>query len=465
MTCVKRTRIRQIVLKKEDVENTPETLVAADVLALGIFDPSLTYEVPQFDRTPAAPTLSKLTSVSGTKLGTATFDTDIKGSGAVNTRPPVGELLEACGFREHRRHVITVNTVVGTPVYGRVYTGGTSGARLIFLKQNTATAFAIAPLDATAFTDTETFTDGQGNTFNIDGAGQPGTQAGFAYVPLSTTSRVAPIGAITGGPFVSGEAFTAAPSGATGIINATYATGVTNIYYSLDSGSANVASGDTITGSISGATATTSAAGSCALPTQAVTLESREDGIVKRIKGARGKVTFNFNAVGEPARGAYEIQGSSAIDPFDGPLFPNPDDPVNPPKFLGVTLTFGTYTPRLSSMSIVVDNTLSPRLDATDNSGIIGVLISDRAFTGSTDPEMEIVTTENFHGDWFNDVVKNFNLVLGSVAGNIVEFFAPRMQYTSIGDDDRDGIALAGTEFQFVQGPNGGDDDFLIMFY
>ena len=75
---VKRRRIRQIVVRKEDVENTAETLSASDVLPLGIFNTTASYDVPLFDRTPVSPTLSRLPGIPGVETGVVTFETNIR---------------------------------------------------------------------------------------------------------------------------------------------------------------------------------------------------------------------------------------------------------------------------------------------------------------------------------------------------------------------------------------------------
>ena len=156
--------------------------------------------------------------------------------------------------------------------------------------------------------------------------------------------------------------------------------------------------------------------------------------------------------------------GSPASNPVDGPLFsPQVADALKPPKFLSAVITLASYVPRINSFNLEVDNTLSPRPDATDASGYLGVLITDRTIKSSIDPEMVVVATFDFHGNWFDDIINAFQTTVGATPGNIIDFYANKFQIGGVSDDERDGTSVAGLELMFITA-NLGDDEVVIAF-
>lgn len=87
-----------LAVAEESVEGTAESLVAGDaVLAANI---KVTPEVETDDRVAMSASLSPWGKVPGAISGKASFDVEIKGSGAAGTAPEFGLLLQACGFLE-----------------------------------------------------------------------------------------------------------------------------------------------------------------------------------------------------------------------------------------------------------------------------------------------------------------------------------------------------------------------------
>lgn len=459
---VKRRRIRQIALRRENVEATAETLTSSDTLALAIFDPTLSYDVPQFERNPAQASLSKLAAIAGARLGTLTFSTDLKTSGTLNTEPQIGPLLEMSGFAKRRRSTLAVSITSGTFQAGeKIHTTGTASDVLAYCLKDASSGstLVVTLVDGTIAGTTNITGATSGATATVTGSP---TLAGFAYEPHSTTTEAITISSLAGGPFFSGEYILAAPSGAIGrVVHDTTADG--QLYFTSVSGTFTAS--DAITGQVSGATADVDSTPSAALPTGSYSVYMNEDGLLNRLKGARAKTKFMFGNVGEPARVEFEVNGVPVSAPTDAAMFPDVGDTLIPPKFLGTTLTLDSFTPIISSMEIDIDNTLAARADATDANGYLSVLISDRRITGSIDPEMVAVSTYDWNGKWFNDTLASFNCVIDNLgAGQTIEFFGPKLQTTGLSDDDRDGISVAGAEFLLTKG-SFGDDEFRIMFY
>ena len=460
---VKRRRIRQIAVRRENIEATAETLVAADTLGLAIFDPTLSYDVPQFERNPAQASLSKLAAIAGARLGTLTFSTDLKTSGVLNTEPQIGPLLEMSGFAKRTRSTLAIGaTLTGTFQAGeKIHTTGTTSDVLAHcLKDCSSGSTLVVTLVDGTITGAAITGATSGATATVTGAA---TTAGFAYEPHSTTTEVITIGgfAVPATTYISGEYALGDTSGA--LVRVVHDITGSKLYFTAVSGT--LQSGEDITGQISGALATSTSAVSAALPTGSYSVYMNEDGLLNRLKGSRAKTKFMFGNVGEPARVEFEVNGVPVSAPTDAAMFPDVGDTLIPPKFLGTTLTLDTFTPIISSMEIDIDNTLAARADATDANGYLSVLISDRRISGSIDPEMVAVSTYDWNGKWFNDSLVSFNCVVDNLgAGQTVEFFGPKIQVTGLSDDDRDGISVAGAEFLLTKG-SFGDDEFRIMFY
>lgn len=87
-----------LAVAEESVEGTPESLVAGDaVLAANI---KVGPEVESESRIAMSSSLSPFGKVVGAISGKASFDIELKGSGAAGTAPECGLLLQACGLSE-----------------------------------------------------------------------------------------------------------------------------------------------------------------------------------------------------------------------------------------------------------------------------------------------------------------------------------------------------------------------------
>lgn len=85
-------------------------------------------------------------------------------------------------------------------------------------------------------------------------------------------------------------------------------------------------------------------------------------------------------------------------------------------------------------------NNVVPRPDLNLTDGFAGVRISERNPVGGVNPEATLVATEDFWGDFSSALAKTFTSRIGTVVGNQVIFYGPRVQINEIGEGDRDGI-------------------------
>lgn len=306
----------------------------------------------------------------------------------------------------------------------------------------------------------------------LKGSGVAGTAPEWAKFlktcgAAESTLKSITIGAVTTGPFLHGEEITGA-GGGKGKVVITTPTGVTTLYYVVVSGV--IANGEVITGGISGASATTGSAPATAgnvfmpvhesIPT--ITIQTIMDGLQKMIRGARGSVKFHFKA-GEPVimECAHSGVGEDVTDEdlFTGVDFEDQDAPA----FMGGSFKVDGAEVLLQAMDISVDNTLTARDDPNDAQGIKSFAITGRKTSGSFDPEMQKVAGYDFFGKWFAGTAAVIDVSWGSGAGKAFRFFIKSAQYTKIGDESRNGMAIAKTSFVLNGTKEIGNDEWALL--
>lgn len=279
------------------------------------------------------------------------------------------------------------------------------------------------------------------------------------------------VGAITG-TFYPGETVTGSSSGATGRIVGewTGADGEVRIV-ALDT-STPFNTDDRIVGGTSGASADVSQTirtdqgfeyrpVSESVPSASAALYM--DGLRKALKGCRGTVSIEA-VVGEPVVLNFQISGSydgvtdaallSGIDYED-------NDPI---AFLNVGASVGGLSACFANCNIDIANNVAVRECARATYGIKSFLITSREPMASLDPEMELVATHDFYGRLLAQTTGRLYYELpSSTAGEKVVVACPRIQYTNIGEGDREGIAVADLDLALISASvDSGDDELQI---
>jgi hypothetical protein len=302
-----------------------------------------------------------------------------------------------------------------------------------------------------------------GLTFGLEmkGSGTATTEPQFGKLLKGcgfniNTFKSISIGAITNGPFQHGETITGGTSNATGRVLINTSTATTTLYFVLITGTFQNA--EVITGGTSGATATTSSTASDVgkaiesvslyssgvLPS--LTFGNYEDGVRKLMKGARGNVKFPFK-MGEPTVLDCDFKGVEQAIADVALLTGITFESTKPPVLLAASFTIDSYAARVSELNIDMGNVLSPRDDVNDAKGILSYLLTDRNPTGSFKTEMVPVATYDYHGKLLANTEVALDFTLGSTTGNKFRFYAPKLQYTKIDDDDASGRHLITVSF------------------
>ena len=107
-------------------------------------------------------------------------------------------------------------------------------------------------------------------------------------------------------------------------------------------------------------------------------------------------------------------------------------------------------------------NEVVPRPDVNMTDGFAGTRISGRAPAGTFNPEATLVATEDFWGSFAAARAKTFTARIGTVTGNQVILFGPRVQTSDIAFGDRDNIRTFEQDLAFKR--FNGDDELEFVF-
>ena len=192
-----------------------------------------------------------------------------------------------------------------------------------------------------------------------------------------------------------------------------------------------------------------------------LTLAAYQDGIIKKIWGARGNVSLKLEN-GAPGWLHFEFTGAD-FSVTDGTMLSGVTyESTKPVAFLSATFSIDSYSALIGVLEINMNNEVNLRKDANSDSGYKSAVITGRKPTMTMDPEHVTVATYDFFGKLRSGNEGSLSLVLGSTAGNICTIKAPKVQYINISDDVRDGIRSLGITCQLNR--SSGDDEISIAF-
>lgn len=204
---------------------------------------------------------------------------------------------------------------------------------------------------------------------------------------------------------------------------------------------------------------------SSTLPLVSYTVGVFNDGLRHRVKGCRGNVTFSAST-GQPCRMAFEFMGPFA-DSADIDL-PTPTYPTRvPPSLLSAGLTVHGDTLIIDSFEVATNNELSVRRSANDAAGAISTKITKRGFSGSIDPEVELVANHDFITKLTSNTegLLDFDVAGGSGgAGNRFKIQGPNCSYSGVSGGERGGISTYSMDLSLNESSIG-DNDFRLLCY
>ncbi len=316
-------------------------------------------------------------------------------------------------------------------------------------------------------------------TFDIEmrGSGTATTEPAWAKLLKAcglkwSTLKTIAIGAISSGPFQHGETISGGTSSATGRVIKNTVNGTTTLYYVALSGTFQ--SSEVITGLTSGASASSTGApadaGKVIEPhllygtggIDSLTMAGYEDGGRKLLRGARGNAQFSLKA-GNPGTISLDFKGVEEAIASVAMLSGVSHETPKPPIFCSASFTIDSFAAKIRELNIDPGNTLAARDDGNDAKSILSYLISDRNPTGSMVVEMVAAATFDFYAKMAANSEMEMNCILGTTTGNKFNFYAPRLQFGQIQDQDLEGIKGLSIPFTLNGSDALSDDDYAIL--
>lgn len=129
------------------------------------------------------------------------------------------------------------------------------------------------------------------------------------------------------------------------------------------------------------------------------------------------------------------------------------------------TFTIGSWSPCFQNMTIDAGNTVVLRECATnsDSSGYAAAIITDRAVTGTINPEMEAAGTVNNYSIWTAMTEEALAFDLENATDKFA-IAAPKLQRINVQQGDRNGVVTDEISFACNRSAAAGNDEFTITF-
>ena len=135
------------------------------------------------------------------------------------------------------------------------------------------------------------------------------------------------------------------------------------------------------------------------LTAESATIWFYQDGILHKLSGCRGTVSFDAKAT-EYVSLKWEFQGLYA-GPSDATIPASPTfNATVPPVFKAASFALDSYAAVIENLKVTVKNDIAMRPDANAATGISQYFVKDRQITGEVDPEVVALATKDFWTMW-----------------------------------------------------------------
>lgn len=192
-------------------------------------------------------------------------------------------------------------------------------------------------------------------------------------------------------------------------------------------------------------------------------VDSGGQAVRHRVSGIQGTMRLSATT-GEVIALEFDMTGRLVADP-DDVAAPDPStltfDSAVPPTFQGQDMfDWGGYFPVFNEFSLDLANEVSTPSNANSADGYGMPTITARAVAGTFDPEMTLVATQDWVGDFKAQARKAAQMQLGTAGGERITLAIPSAGYSELGAGDRDGIRVLNPGYQANE--VNGDDEFTL---
>jgi hypothetical protein len=183
------------------------------------------------------------------------------------------------------------------------------------------------------------------------------------------------------------------------------------------------------------------------------------DGLLHKMTGCRGNVSFELNAKGIPVM-KYRLVGLQSVVTdtamATGTTFSGFIQPVAVNK-ANTTFTLHSYSGKMESFTLDVGNTVN----YINRVGNEEVIIADRNMTGSVMMELDAIASKDWLAIVRAGTASTLSIVHGTVAGNICTLSGPKAQPLEPSYSNKDGIAMV--TFPISIQPSSGNDEASLV--
>jgi len=188
-----------------------------------------------------------------------------------------------------------------------------------------------------------------------------------------------------------------------------------------------------------------------------------EDGWLKQASG----VKLNWNLKGENGKPAMNtFEGTGLWQPPTAVALIAPTyDTILPPRVASMTLTIGGNTYKVADFELDLGNEVVYREDVTDLTGYHAAAITNRNITFKIAPERVALGTQDWYAAYLAGTEAALNLVLGTIANNIITITAPKLQLAGPPESaERNGIQVDNLTFEANRSASAGDDALTAVW-
>lgn len=195
-----------------------------------------------------------------------------------------------------------------------------------------------------------------------------------------------------------------------------------------------------------------------------ISFYAHQDGKEHRFTGCRGNVNFIW-AADAPVIAEFNFRGLLSAELETTRAAPVGFPTNTPPQWIDSgSIIVGSYAIPVENLNLNTNNTIfeEPASVAKSASGIIGVIITERAPGGSFDPEATFSNTLDFFGAWRSASGSILKLNAGIVQGNRFTVVASQMIFKKVGWGDKSGLSIFNTDYELYERST--DDQYSIIF-
>lgn len=189
------------------------------------------------------------------------------------------------------------------------------------------------------------------------------------------------------------------------------------------------------------------------------TLYFHIDGLLHKLTGARGTVSFSLAPGGLPLMNFTftGLRNAPSDTALPTPTLTAFQTPLGVNKANTPTFTLHGFSATVEKFDIDVANEITYRNVIGEES----VQLVDRKPSGSVSLEEQALATKDFHTLVTASTLGALQLIHGTTAGSIIQIDAPKVQLLSPSYSDSNGVLMLDLKLNLT--PNAGDDELLIV--